>query len=110
MDEKRGSRINVTSKLPKVNAALAEQLLSKSSKAAEKTKTAGASELIDSRFQQLFKNPLFEIDPTSREFAQWHPHSSKKRVMHAIDSDDGEQSEPDAPVLAERKAKLGARK
>ncbi len=89
--------------------------MSKSSSKAERSGRAAApaapAELIDSRFQQLFKNPLFEIDPTSREFAQWHPHSSsKKRAMHAIDSDDGEASDDDAPLLAERKAKLGARK
>ncbi|KAJ1932453.1 Small ribosomal subunit biogenesis, partial [Linderina pennispora] len=104
--EARSSRIRATTKLPKVNRALAQRLLqlqkaekskrqeedaedededeevsrggSKQRKRA-KAKAASASAVLeDSRFTDMFANPDFEVDEDEEEFKQLHSRLPKK--------------------------------
>ncbi|ORX66020.1 WD40 repeat-like protein [Linderina pennispora] len=74
--EARSSRIRATTKLPKVNRALAQR--SKQRKRA-KAKAASASAVLeDSRFTDMFANPDFEVDEDEEEFKQLHSRLPKK--------------------------------
>ncbi|KAI8322937.1 WD40 repeat-like protein, partial [Martensiomyces pterosporus] len=86
--EARESRIRATTKLPKVNRALAQRLLQlqKAEKAKRLSEDAdeqamgdsSAEEDGDNRFQDMFANPEFEVDEEDDEFKQLHPTMSKR--------------------------------
>lgn len=87
LEEKRGSRINVSAKVPKVNSSLAQKLMDKNGGDGGDT-GAGNEELIDARFKQMFTNPLFEIDTESKDYQLVHPQAAfgKRSHRHADDS------------------------
>ncbi|KAJ2083953.1 Small ribosomal subunit biogenesis [Coemansia sp. RSA 988] len=108
LDEARESRIRATTKLPKVNRALAMRLIqmqkgekakrgipADSSDEDESTvkraggrqrKKAGAAAaaasavLEDNRFKDMFANPEFEVDEDEDEFKQLHTVSMKQKL------------------------------
>ncbi|PIA15066.1 WD40 repeat-like protein [Coemansia reversa NRRL 1564] len=107
LDEARESRIRATTKLPKVNRALAMRLLQmqKGEKAkrglpvdssedestakrvgGRQRKKAGAAAaaasavLEDNRFKDMFSNPEFEVDEEEDEFKQLHTVSQKQKL------------------------------
>jgi len=80
IEKKRGQRINMRSTLPKVNKELAlRQQLLKDGKNVGNTSAANISNNIvptdrgDTRFQDLFSNPDFQIDEASEEFKLSNP-------------------------------------
>jgi ribosome biogenesis protein ENP2 len=95
IDEKRGSRISVIKKVPKVNKELAEKLIKKSLKDEAKeggiegetiTTAAGggggkkvldAKKLIDSRFAAVFEREEFQQDENDYEYKLRNPVQSK---------------------------------
>ncbi|KAJ1931437.1 Small ribosomal subunit biogenesis, partial [Linderina macrospora] len=111
--EARSSRIRATTKLPKVNRALAQRLLQmqkaekarqqdgsdeedlapKNGKQLKKAKAKAASAtavLEDSRFTDMFANPEFEVDEDEDEFKQLHsrlPKKSRRNQAAAVADD-----------------------
>ena len=69
------ARLVITRKLPAVNAELAKRLMEdkEDTTAKKKAKESSASLLADSRFDQLFTNPDFEINTQSDEFKLLNP-------------------------------------
>ncbi|KAJ2482082.1 Small ribosomal subunit biogenesis [Coemansia sp. RSA 2320] len=116
--EARESRIRATTKLPKVNRALAQRLMQMQK--SEKTKAAKASDdesgdeakrlggrqrkkaqaaavtaaavLEDNRFKDIFADPEFEVDEGMDEYKQLHTTYSK-RVQKTRDNDDSSDEE-----------------
>ncbi|GAU95273.1 hypothetical protein RvY_06919 [Ramazzottius varieornatus] len=111
--EQSESRVKVD-KLPKVNTALAKKFLEASTnmdgKAKKKARMVDGNPLEDARFGDLFKNPAFEIDPTTEEYRLINPLVSKiekrrkAKESHAEEEDveKGEKEEPtELPDLEE---------
>ena len=84
IQKKRGQRINMRSTLPKVNKELAlrQHLLNETNKNKAKDDDNNNNKIIpstsdggggDSRFQDLFSNPDFQIDEASEEFKLSNP-------------------------------------
>lgn len=88
IDEKRQSRITPRKRLPKVNKALAEKLLSKGKKQAGE----GDEPMIDDRFAALFKREDFQVDEESDAFKLANPvrsnHQKGQSTGGGDDSDD----------------------
>jgi ribosome biogenesis protein ENP2 len=81
MEEEAASRISSGTKLPKVNKNLAKKILdNKTSDEANIVEDEGANNLVDDRFKDLFKDPLFEIDEDNAEFVKFNtrPKEAKK--------------------------------
>ncbi|OQR87153.1 nucleolar protein 10 [Achlya hypogyna] len=92
--EKQANRITIQRRLPKVNRALAEQLVSgKKSKKAAKDADADepdfANPLGDDRFAKMFTSTDFEVDEESETYRAMHPnaHLSKRKKDEDMDSD-----------------------
>ena len=86
IQKKRGQRINMRSTLPKVNKELAlrQHLLNETNKNKAKDDDNNNNKIMpstsdggggDSRFQDLFSNPDFQIDEASEEFKLSNPSS-----------------------------------
>jgi ribosome biogenesis protein ENP2 len=75
IEKERENRVKITRQLPKVNTELAKRLIEDGADvtAKKKTKEASAGLLQDTRFNQLFTNPNFQIDPNSDEFKLLNP-------------------------------------
>eukprot|EP01135_Chromosphaera_perkinsii_P005224 Nk52_evm7s326 gene=Nk52_evmTU7s326 len=131
IEEQRNNRIKVTKKLPKVNKAIAKQLMEEESlieKKAISGKAAKSAEdrvaaLHDDRFSSMFTNPDFEIDENSETFKLNNP-SGKKKVASDLSfqfdevdeesepegkpsdaSSSEDESEDESPVVKEEKPK-----
>ena len=105
IEEQRNNRIKVTKKLPKVNRAMAKQLMEEESLVEKKAISGKAakqaedriSTLHDDRFKSMFSNPDFEIDESSEAFKLNNPSGKKKMasdVSFQFDEVD-EDSEPE---------------
>jgi ribosome biogenesis protein ENP2 len=90
IDEKRGTRISVIKKVPKVNKELAEKMIKKSMKDEAKEtgegegevarggkKVMDAKKLIDSRFAAVFEREEFQQDENDYEYQLRNPVKSK---------------------------------
>ncbi|KAI9280103.1 WD40-repeat-containing domain protein [Sporodiniella umbellata] len=98
IDKERESRIRAVKQLPAVNKALAKQLMTE-----EAHKKHGKSTLLqDNRFSDMFANPDFQVDESSKEYQLLHPIAKQKRVT----SDDEDEDEEDALVLDEMETKV----
>ncbi|KAJ1841563.1 Small ribosomal subunit biogenesis [Coemansia sp. RSA 2703] len=111
--EARESRIRATTKLPKVNRALAQRLLSlqkaeedgekraggrQRKKAKAAAQTAGAV-LEDSRFRDMFADPDFEVNVEADEFKQLHTTSTKRQQKEAARRrDEGDSSDEEVDI------------
>lgn len=71
LEKERASRIRATNKLPAVNKELAKKLLDEGKK--KKKKEEKPNPLEDSRFQDLFADPDFQVDEESNEYKLLHP-------------------------------------
>jgi ribosome biogenesis protein ENP2 len=69
IEEKRASRITALKKLPKVNKQLAQELMDQDPKKKKKT----GDIMADDRFKNMFSDPAFEVDTTSKEYQLHHP-------------------------------------
>lgn len=69
----RPARLQLKSKLPKVNKELAEKLLVEQEEGSGKLKTAASSLLGDDRFKTMFENPDFEVDKEADEYRLLNP-------------------------------------
>jgi ribosome biogenesis protein ENP2 len=103
IEEKTGSRISIQKKVPKVNRAFAETLLSRPSRVRElkqaieaedvdKAESTVKNPLLDDRFGIMFKDSSFEIDPSSEEYRRLHPGQVKK-VDSRFDLVEGSEEE-----------------
>ncbi|OQS06378.1 nucleolar protein 10 [Thraustotheca clavata] len=95
--EKQANRITIQRRLPKVNRALAEQLVSgkKSKKSAQEAQEAQEepdfdNPLGDDRFAKMFTSTDFEVDEESETYRAMHPnaHFTKRKKEEDMDSDD----------------------
>ncbi|EQC35054.1 hypothetical protein SDRG_07293 [Saprolegnia diclina VS20] len=107
--EKQANRITIQRRLPKVNRALAEQLVSgKKTKKAKKAddendeaaETEGpepdfANPLGDDRFAKMFTSTDFQVDEESETYRAMHPnaHLTKRKKAEDMDSDDDGEDE-----------------
>lgn len=96
LEEERENRVKVDRKLPKVNTELAKRIFEESEEILAKDKKkikANANIMEDRRFNELFTNPNFQINPDSEEFRLLNPVVQKnnekrlKRKAVVIDSD-----------------------
>lgn len=76
IDEQRPNRLQIKSKLPKVNQDIALKLM-ENDKLKKKQKTIGPSLLDDNRFKSLFENPDFEVDKNAEEYKLLTPVLSR---------------------------------
>ncbi|KAI9502105.1 WD40-repeat-containing domain protein [Coemansia spiralis] len=96
--EARESRIRATTKLPKVNRALAQRLDEGETKrlgGRQRKKAKAAAEIAsavleDTRFKAVFTNPEFEVDEDEDEFKQLHTTFAKQR---------GQQNKPGRQIV-----------
>ncbi|KDO31790.1 hypothetical protein SPRG_03710 [Saprolegnia parasitica CBS 223.65] len=106
--EKQANRITIQRRLPKVNRALAEQLVS--GKKSKKPKKSGddddeldveapepdfANPLGDDRFAKMFTSTDFQVDEESETYRAMHPnaHLTKRKKDEDMDSDDDGEDE-----------------
>lgn len=73
IEQSRPARLKLKSKLPKVNAELAEKLLTEQDAGSSKLKAAAKSLLQDDRFKGMFENPDFEVDKSTAEYRLLNP-------------------------------------
>ncbi|XP_055624870.1 nucleolar protein 10 [Toxorhynchites rutilus septentrionalis] len=73
IQETRPARLQLKSKLPKVNAELVEKLLTEQDAGSSKLKAAARSLLKDDRFKGMFENPDFAVDKTAQEYRLLNP-------------------------------------
>ncbi|KAJ3274203.1 Nucleolar protein 10 [Terramyces sp. JEL0728] len=86
IEEKRASRISAKSKLPKVNSAIAADLLEMSDSdddQKKKKKKDTSSIMEDDRFKNMFSDPAFQVDTTSHEYKLHHPSESQTKITKA---------------------------
>ncbi|KAJ3315353.1 Nucleolar protein 10 [Boothiomyces sp. JEL0838] len=87
IEEKRASRISAKSKLPKVNSAIAADLLDltdDSDNEQKKKKKKDTSTIMeDDRFKSMFSDPAFQVDTTSHEYKLHHPSESQTKITKA---------------------------
>ncbi|XP_065080328.1 nucleolar protein 10 [Ochlerotatus camptorhynchus] len=73
IEESRPARLQLKTKLPKVNAELAEKLLTEQEVGSSRLKTAASTLLSDDRFKNMFVDPDFEVDKTAFEYRLLNP-------------------------------------
>ncbi|XP_062535155.1 nucleolar protein 10 [Armigeres subalbatus] len=73
IEESRPARLQLKSKLPKVNAELAEKLLTEQELGNVRLKSAASNLLADDRFKTMFENPDFEVDKSAVEYRLLNP-------------------------------------
>ncbi|XP_055584829.1 nucleolar protein 10 [Uranotaenia lowii] len=73
IQESRPARLQLKSKLPKVNKDLAEKLLTEKELGGSKLKSAATDLLSDDRFKGMFENPDFEVDKSAAEYRLLNP-------------------------------------
>lgn len=73
IEESRPARLQLKSNLPKVNAELAEKLLTEQELGSSKLKSAASNLLSDDRFKNMFENPDFAVDKTAVEYRLLNP-------------------------------------
>ncbi|RUS32954.1 WD40-repeat-containing domain protein [Jimgerdemannia flammicorona] len=100
IEKERGSRIRATNKLPKVNKALARQLLEEEEKKRRKGKLeeGAANPLNDSRFSGMFMDKDFEVDEETVEFKLLHPTAKKRAIAFDEEADEDEEGEDEQTV------------
>uniref|UniRef100_K3X238 Uncharacterized protein n=1 Tax=Globisporangium ultimum (strain ATCC 200006 / CBS 805.95 / DAOM BR144) TaxID=431595 RepID=K3X238_GLOUD len=117
MEAKQSNRITIQRRLPKVNRAVAERLLSSKDKKSknkkigsddeeedkEEERAAGdafANPLGDDRFSRMFTSKDFEVDEDHDTYKLLHPNAAagnaKKQKKEDMDSDAGTDDEDDA--------------
>ncbi|KAG5461396.1 MAG: WD40-repeat-containing domain protein [Olpidium bornovanus] len=115
VEAERASRIRATTKLPKVNRALASRLLEERETGEGARKKGKRKEgdqpvptvLEDERFAELFANADFEVDEDSLEFQQLNPTRSTAARRRPLGNDSGEESAggEDGPEESEAEGK-----
>lgn len=119
LEAKQSNRITIQRRLPKVNRAVAERLLSSKDKkrargeAAEEAEAAAAASadafanpLGDDRFARMFTSKDFEVDEENETYRLLHPNAAnpnqqKRKKQDDMDSDaasDDDDDEDDAVV------------
>ncbi|KAI8984209.1 WD40-repeat-containing domain protein [Mycotypha africana] len=91
IEKERSSRIRAVKQLPSVNKELAKQLMSEKS-----DKKVKNDLLSDNRFADMFADPDFQVDETSKEYQLLHPAAAKQRRRDDTDNEDEE--EPAEPM------------
>ncbi|XP_055526515.1 nucleolar protein 10 [Wyeomyia smithii] len=100
IEESRPARLQLKSKLPKVNAELAEKLQTERELGSGKLKTAASGLLVDDRFKSMFENPDFEVDKTAHAYRLLNPvltrldkaRSKKMKAMEEAEQAAAEQA------------------
>ncbi|KAF1320284.1 Nucleolar protein 10, partial [Globisporangium splendens] len=111
LEAKQSNRITIQRRLPKVNRAVAERLLSSKDKNKNKKNgsddeeedheddyTAGdafANPLGDDRFSRMFTSKDFEVDEDHETYKLLHPNAAKKQKKEDMDSDAGTDDDDD---------------
>ncbi|KAI8371626.1 WD40-repeat-containing domain protein [Radiomyces spectabilis] len=99
IEKERASRIRAVHKLPSVNKQLAKKLLEeKDKKDKKKKKKEEVNVMEDDRFKDLFMDPDFEVEESSREYQLLHPTKAARRMQ---DSSDEEEEEEQVETVAE---------
>ncbi|KAJ2156206.1 Small ribosomal subunit biogenesis [Coemansia sp. RSA 552] len=117
LDQARESRIRATTKLPKVNRALAMRLMQMQKKTEHKAASGSEDEegdrrlggkqrkkikaqaetatkvLDDDRFKALFSNPEYEVDEQGDEFKQLHTTHQNMKLKQSAKADDDSSDE-----------------
>ncbi|XP_058452940.1 nucleolar protein 10 [Malaya genurostris] len=118
IEQSRPARLQLKTKLPKVNAELAEKLLTEQELGSGKLKSAASGLLADDRFKGMFENPDFEVDKTSHAYRLLNPvltrldksHSKKLKqqeqlALAAAEKEAaGEEASTDGDLFSERDA------
>lgn len=113
IEKERESRIRTAGVLPggtqkvKVNKELATELSEKAAKA--RNEKEAQKSMVDDRFKEMFENPEYQVDETSRIYRRLHPERAheyipehkmtfeekRKRAMTAVDESEDEKNRED---------------
>ncbi|XP_053682519.1 nucleolar protein 10 [Sabethes cyaneus] len=100
IEESRPARLQLKTKLPKVNAELAEKLYTERELGSGKLKTAASGLLSDDRFKSMFENPDFEVDKTAHAYRLLNPvltRLDKARSKKLKAQEEAEQAAAERP-------------
>lgn len=94
LQEKHANRITIQKRLPKVNRALAQKLLSKDDSLDKFSNPTG-----DDRFAKLFESKDFEVDVDSETYRKLHPNAAMGQMSK---KNKGAETDSEDEVLADR--------